>query len=73
MERFVFDIEEETNFNIMKKRHKSNEEENDNELCNFTNSMDPYYPVKKRPKESGCLPCQPKGYKEEDNSCCLIF
>ena len=73
VERFVFDIEEETNFNIMKKKHKSNEEENDNELCNFTNSMDPYYPVKKRPKESGCLPCQPKGYKEEDNSCCLIF
>ena len=73
VERFVFDIEEETNFKINKKKPKSNEEENDIEIFNFTNSMAPYYPVKKRPKESGCLPCQPKEYKEEDNSCCLVF
>jgi len=75
VERFVFDIEEETNFNIMKKKQKSTEEENDIEIFNFTNSMDPYFLVKKRPKESGCFPCQTKAYKEEeeDNSCCLIY
>ena len=59
----------------MKKKQKSTEEENDIEIFNFTNSMDPYFLVKKRPKESGCFPCQTKAYKEEeeDNSCCLIY
>ena len=73
VERFVFDIEEETNFNIMKKRQKNLEDEDDIEVFNFTNSMAPYYGMKKKQKESGCLPCQPKGYKEDDNFCCEIF
>ena len=73
VERFVFDIEEETNFNIMKKRQKNLEDEDDIEVFNFTNSMAPYYGMKKNQKESGCLPCQPKGYKEDDNFCCEIF
>ena len=73
VERFVFDIEEETNFNIRKKRQKNYEDENDIEIFNFTNSMAPYYGMKKKKKEEGCLPCQPKGYKEEDTPCCMIF
>ena len=50
VERFVFDIEEETNFNIMKKRQKNLEDEDDIEVFNFTNSMAPYYGMKKKTK-----------------------
>ena len=73
VERFVFDIEEESNFNIMKRKQENNEEEKDFDKYDYSNSMDPYRFSKKRKKESGCLPCQPKGYKEEDSSCCSIF
>ena len=39
-----------------------------------TNSMTPYDYPRKHIKETGCLPCQPKGYrKEKDNSCCIVF
>ena len=49
---------------------------NDNYYNNYSNSMTPYAYPKKPVKESGCLPCQPKSYKdakEKDNSCCIIF
>ena len=72
IERFVFDIEEESNFNINKRKEK-NEEENDIEIYEYKNSMEPVHNIKKRPKEKGCLPCQPKSYKEGDSSCCCIF
>ena len=73
VERFVFDIEEESNFNIMKRRQKNDEDVNDIDIIDYSNSMDPYRYVKTRKKETGCLPCQPRGYREEDSSCCFIF
>ena len=75
LERFVFDIEEESNFNIFKKRNEKNKD-NDNEstinIFSNSNSMTPYDPHKRKVKHTGCLPCQPREYKEED-SCCNIW
>jgi serine/threonine protein kinase len=73
VERFVFDIEEESNFNIMQRNQNNKENENDIEIYNYSNSMAPFPKFKKYKKPTGCLPCQPKAYKEEDDSCCLIF
>ena len=74
VERFVFDIEEESNYNIMRrKQNTNNEEEMEKEYNNYSNSMQPYSSYKIRRKVNGCLPCQPKGYKEEDEKCCMIF
>ena len=73
VDRFVFDIEEESNFNIMRKKNDNfYDKEVEIDILNNTNSMAPYqYPVKKT-KYTGCMPCQPKNYKNED-SCCLIW
>ena len=76
VERFVFDIEEESNFNIMNRNNNNQEQDddiNDIEIYNYSNSMAPYYKNKNRRKQTGCLPCQPKDYGEEDNACCLIY
>ena len=73
VERFVFDIEEESNFNIMQRNQNGKENENDIEIYNYSNSMAPRPNFKKYKKSSGCLPCQPKAYREEDDSCCIIF
>ena len=73
VERFVFDIEEESNYNIMKRKQNNLTEEIETEINDYTNSMQPYSPYKNRRKVKGCLPCQPKGYKEEDEACCIIF
>ena len=73
-DRFVYNPEEESMFNISS--NQNNETTNENNYNNFTNSMTPYAYPKKPVKETGCLPCQPKSYrdiKEKDNSCCFIF
>ena len=73
VERFVFDIEEDSNFNFMQRNQNNPENENDIEIYNYSNSMAPRPDFKKYKKPRGCLPCQPKSYREEDDSCCLIF
>ena len=74
VDRFVFNIEEESNFNLPKVRSQNNETEPEGENYNYTNSMAPYACPRKRVKhQSGCLSCQPKGYKDTDNSCCVIY
>ena len=73
IDRFVFDIEEESNFNIYKRKNvNKNQFEYD---YNNSNSMKPYspYPNRTRVKHKGCMPCQPKSYKDDDDGCCLIF
>ena len=73
IDRFVFDIEEESNFNIIKREKRNfNENEIDFDRFNNTNSMAPYSYPRKKAKHTGCMPCQPKDYKNED-SCCLIW
>ncbi len=41
----------------------------------YSNSITPYeHPKRKYKQTTGCLPCQPKGYKDkDDNACCLIY
>ena len=75
VERFVFDIEEESIFNTMKKNNDTQEQENENdiEIYNYSNSMTPYNKNRIRKKHAGCLPCQPKEYREDDDACCLIY
>ena len=70
-EKFVFDIEEESNYNISK-RTKRNELESDLDLFGYSNSMTPYAHPKKKVKNKTCMPCQPKAYKNEDD-CCSIW
>ena len=75
-DRFVFDVDEESNFNL--ERGKSgNAVETDFDFNNnyYSNSITPYAYPKQKAKTSGCLPCQPKGYKKKDNddACCLIY
>ena len=70
IERFVFDIEEESTFNIYKKKSIRNENEIE---YDYSNSMKPYSPYPRtKVKHRGCMPCQPKDYKDDDG-CCLIF
>ena len=72
VDRFVFDVEEESNFNLPKL--KSGEQFNETEVdYNNSNSMTPYAHPRKRAKQAKCLPCQPKGYKDSENACCIIF
>ena len=74
VDRFVFDLEEESNFNIGKMRSVNQNNETEAEYYNYTNSMTPYEAPKKRvKKQGGCIPCQPKGYKDTDNACCEIY
>lgn len=74
VDRFVFNIEEESNFNLPKVKSQNNETEPEGENYNYTNSMAPYARPRKRVKhQSGCLSCQPKGYKDTDNACCVIY
>ena len=73
VERFVFDIEEESNYNITRRKQMNITQEKESGINNYSNSMQPYSTYKTRPKVKGCLPCQPKGYKEEDDNCCMIF
>ena len=71
VDRFVFDVDEETNFNTEGNQITETEVDIYN---NYSNSMTPYPTQKKKPKQGGgCLPCQPKGYKDIDNNCCIIF
>ena len=71
VDRFVFDVEEESNFTKMKSGNQNNE--TDFDYFNNTNSMAPYTQInRKRVKQAKCLPCQPKGYKDSDNACCII-
>ena len=73
-DRYVFNPEEESQFNIKNNQNETTTQEN---YYNYSNSMTPYaYPRKRYKEEDGCLPCQPKSYrkeKEKDNSCCNIF
>ena len=72
VERFIFDIEEESNFNIIRKRF-GNRKIDEREYYEISNSITPYdRNHKKKAKHTGCMPCQPKEYKEEDG-CCLIY
>ena len=74
VDRFVFDLEEESNFNIAKMRSVNQNNETEAEYYNYTNSITPYETPKKRvKKQGGCIPCQPKGYKDTDNACCEIY
>jgi len=74
-DRFVFEIEEESNFNVGNiKPNNENETVTGPGLDYYgSNSMTPYAHPKKRVRQNGCLPCQPKGYKDEGNSCCIIY
>ena len=75
VDRFVFDVEEDSGFNYI--RTKSGNQVTDTEYDNYfySNSMTPYARNnKKKPtKQGGCMPCQPKGYKDTDNDCCIIY
>ena len=74
-DRFVFDVDEESNFNLDRLK-SGNINETDFEWNNnyYSNSITPYAYPKQRAKPSGCLPCQPKGYKDKDNNaCCVIY
>ena len=74
VDRFVFDLEEESNFNIAKMRSVNQNNETEAEYYNYPNSITPYETPKKRvKKQGGCIPCQPKGYKDTDNACCEIY
>ena len=72
VERFVFDFEEESNFTIIRKRI-GNRKIDEREYYEYTNSITPYARNhKKKVKHTGCMPCKPKEYKEDDG-CCLIY
>ena len=74
VERFVFDIEEESNFNIAKMKSSNLDIETETDYYNYSNSMNPYVHPRKRVKQHhGCLPCQPQGYRDTDNTCCEIY
>ena len=73
-DRFVFDIEEESNIALQKL--KSGNETEPDLYNNYSNSMTPYENPKRRVRNNnnyGCFPCQSKGYKDKDNSCCIIY
>ena len=73
-DKFVFDIEEESNF-ILDKIQKGVVNETDYDFYNsYPNSITPYANPKQRVKTSGCLPCQPRPYQDKDNNgCCTIY
>ena len=73
IERFVYDIENDSNCYTMKRRENISRENNDDDLYANVNSMAPIKTHKKKIKTTGCLPCQTKAYREDDNSCCIIF
>ena len=73
-DRFVFDIEEESNIALQKL--KSGNETEPDFFNNYSNSMTPYANPRRRGRNNnnnGCFPCRPKGYKDKDNSCCIIY
>ena len=35
--------------------------------------MTPYNKNRIRRKYTGCLPCQSKEYREDDDACCIIY
>ena len=72
-DKFVYDVEEESNINIEKLKSGNQINETEADFYNYSNSMTPYPRKKKTDKQSGCIPCQPKGYKDIDNNCCIIF
>ena len=57
----------------MNRRENISRENNDDDLYANVDSMAPIKTYKKKIKTTGCLPCQPKAYREDDNSCCIIF
>ena len=76
VDRFVIDVDEESNFNLAKMKSGTQNNETDYDFYNFySNSITPYeHPKRKYKQTTGCLPCQPKGYKDkDDNACCLIY
>ena len=73
LDRFVFDIDEDSGFNILKTKSGPQCTETEMDYYNYSNSMTPYEHPRKRVKQARCLPCQPKGYKDTDNACCIIY
>ena len=77
IDRFVFDIDEDSGFNILKTKSGPQGTETEMDYYNnYSNSMTPYAHSahqRKKVKQARCLPCQPKGYKDTDNACCIIF
>ena len=74
VDRFVFDVEEESNFNLEKLKSGNQITETEFDYINYSNSMTPYPRQRKRYKqnESGCLSCYPKKHNDIDNTCCII-
>lgn len=75
LERFVFDIEEESNFNILKRNNEKdnmNDIETTRDIYSYSNSMTPYAYPQKKVKNEACFPCQTREYREEDE-CCKIW
>ena len=67
--------EEESNCIPIASRPSISSHENKYDYLNSLNSMTPYpnrYDKKKN-KNEGCMPCQPKEFKDKDNACCVIF
>ena len=77
IDRFVFDIDEDSGFNILKTKSGPQGTETEMDYYNnYSNSMTPYAHSahqRKKVKQARCLPCQPKGYKDTDNACCIIY
>ena len=77
IDRFVFDIDEDSGFNILKTKSGPQGTETEMDYYNnYSNSMTPYAHSahqRKKVKKARCLPCQPKGYKDTDNACCIIY
>ena len=73
LDRFVADVEEESNLNIPKTKSGTIFTETELDRYNYSNSMTPYAQGRRRIKQTGCMPCQPKGYKDTDNACCVII
>ena len=73
IDRFVFDVDEDSGFNILKTKSGPQYTETEMDYYNYSNSMTPYAHPRKKAKQAGCLPCQPKGYKDSDNACCIIY
>ena len=73
--RFVFDVEEDSGFNYAKAKQGNQVTETEYDHYFYSNSITPYARdnKKKVTKQGGCMPCQPKGYKDTDNACCIIY
>ena len=75
VDRFVFDVEEDSGFNYAKTKSGNQLTDTEYDHYFYSNSITPYeHNNKKKPtKQGGCMPCKPKGYKDTDNACCIIY